>query len=186
MDLRLATLAALVATAAVFLVGVRRVFRRAPERHGYRATLTSGAVLLAEAIAIGAAPVPPARAAAAVATLGAAVALFSWAARVNRERPLGLAFAAASPQHVQVRGPYAVVRHPFYASYLLAFLGGWIAAGTPWIAPLFALGVVTYWRAARGEERGFLGSPLADAYAAYARRVGMFVPLVGRGAAKPG
>jgi protein-S-isoprenylcysteine O-methyltransferase Ste14 len=186
MDLRLVVLAALFATAGVFLLGVRRVFRRAPERHGYRATLASAVVLVAEATAIALSPVPAARAVAALATLAAAVALFAWAARVNRGRPLGLAFAATAPEHVQTCGPYAIVRHPFYASYLLAFVGGWIAAGTLWIAPAFLLGLATYWRAARGEERGFLASPLAGAYASYAGRVGMFVPLLGRGAAGQG
>jgi protein-S-isoprenylcysteine O-methyltransferase Ste14 len=182
-DARLAALAALATTALVFLVGVRRVFRRAPSGHGYRATLASGTVFVAEAIAILARSVYPARAASACAVLAAAVALFGWAARVNRAAPLGLAFARAVPEHLQTGGPYALVRHPFYASYLLAFAGGWLAAGTLWIAPAFALGTVTYWRAAQREERGFLQSPLADAYAAYARRVGMLVPLVGRGAA---
>lgn len=175
-DLRAVALAALAVAAAVFLVGVRRVFRRAPERHGYRASLTSASVLVAEAVAIAAAPVPPARAAAAVAVLAAAVALFASAARVNRARPLGLAFAVSAPEHVQTGGPYALVRHPFYASYLLAFAGGWLAAGMPALAPAFALGLWTYWRAARREERAFLASPVADAYRAYAARTGMFLP----------
>jgi len=175
-DLRVVALAALAGTAAVFLVGVRRVFRRAPERHGYRASIASGTVLLAEGAAIVAAPVPPARAAAAAAVFAGAIALFAWAARVNRARPLGLAFAASVPDHVQTRGPYALVRHPFYASYLLAFAGGWLAAATPWLAPAFALGLWTYWRAAHREERAFLASPVASAYRAYARRTGMFVP----------
>jgi len=175
-DLRALALAALAAVAAVFLVGVRRVFRRAPEGHGYRASLASGTVLVVEGVAIAAAPVPAARAAAAVAVLAAAVALFAWAARVNRARPLGLAFASSVPDHVQTRGPYALVRHPFYASYLLAFAGGWLAAATPWLAPAFALGLWTYWRAAGREERALLASPVGSVYRAYVQRTGMFVP----------
>ncbi len=182
-DLRLAAFAALAATALTFLVGVRRAFRRPPPGHRYRATLASGTGFVAEGIAILAGPVALPRAVAAGAVLAVAVALFAWAARVTHAAKLGLAFGGAPAEHLQTSGPYALVRHPFYASYLLAFAGGWLAAGTPWLAPAFALGAGTYWSAARREERGFLGSPLAAEYAAYARRVGMLVPLVGRRAA---
>jgi protein-S-isoprenylcysteine O-methyltransferase Ste14 len=175
-DLRVVALAAVAATAALFLIGVRRVFRRAPAGHGYSASLSSGAVLVTEAVAIAVRPVPASRAAAAVAALAGAAALFRWAARANRARPLGLAFAASVPEHVQTRGPYAFVRHPFYASYLLAFAGGWVASASPWVAPAFALGLWTYWRAARREERAFLASPVADAYRTYALCTGMFLP----------
>lgn len=175
-DLRVVAFAALAGAAGVFLVGVRRVFRRPPGHHRYRASLVTGLVLAAEGAAILARPVPPARALAAIAVLAASVLLFAWAARVNRERPLTLAFAEQVPQHIQTRGPYALVRHPFYASYILGFLGGLVAAGTPWLAPLVAIGIGNYWRAAALEERGFAASPLAAAHRAYSGRVGMFVP----------
>ncbi|ABS27105.1 isoprenylcysteine carboxylmethyltransferase family protein [Anaeromyxobacter sp. Fw109-5] len=175
-DLRLVALAALAGVAATFLGGVRRVFRRPEGPHRYRASLVSGLVLASEAAAIAAGPVPPARLAGALALLGASLGLFFWAARVNRERPLLLAFAAHVPEHLQTRGPYALVRHPFYASYLLAFAGGLVAAGNPWLLAPIALGALTYWRAATREERGFAASALAQAHQEYAARVGMFVP----------
>lgn len=175
-DLRLAALAALVLVGVSFLAGVRIAFERPQGRHRYRASRVSGAVLLAEVIAIAAAPVPPGRAAAGVALLAAALALFSWAAWTNRTRKLGLAFAGAVPSHVQTGGPYALVRHPFYASYLLAFVGGAVAAGTAWLVPAVVAGGFTYWRAARDEEAAFARGPLAAAYRAYAARAGMFLP----------
>lgn len=175
-DLRLAALAALVLVGVSFLAGVRIAFERPKRRHRYRASRVSGAVLSAELIAIAAAPVPPGRAAAALALLAAALALFAWSAWTNRNRKLGLAFAGAAPAHVQTGGPYAFVRHPFYASYLVAFLGGAVAAGTPWLAPALLAGGLTYWRAARDEEEAFARGPLADAYRCYAARVGMFLP----------
>jgi protein-S-isoprenylcysteine O-methyltransferase Ste14 len=175
-DLRWAALAALAAVAAAFLAGVRVAFVRPAGRHRYAASRVSGAVLLAEAIAIAAAPVPPGRAAGAVAVLAAALALFLWAAWTNRARKLGLAFAGQVSARLQTAGPYRLVRHPFYTSYLLAFAGGALAAWTPWVLPALAAGAVTYARAARAEEAGFLASPLADAYRDYARRVGRFVP----------
>ncbi|HEY6100011.1 MAG TPA: isoprenylcysteine carboxylmethyltransferase family protein [Anaeromyxobacter sp.] len=175
-DLRLAALAALVLVGTAFLVGVRIAFERPTGRHRYRASRVSGAILAAEAIAVAAAPVPPGRGAAALALLALALALFGWAAWTNRARKLGLAFAGAVPAHVQTGGPHGLVRHPFYASYLLAFVGGAVAAGTPWLVPALAAGAFTYWRAARDEEEAFERSPLADAYRRYSGRVGMFLP----------
>jgi protein-S-isoprenylcysteine O-methyltransferase Ste14 len=183
-DLRWLALAALCATSLAFVAGVRLAFERPKGRHRYLASRVSGAILAAEAIAIAGAPVPPGRAAAAIAVLAASVALFLWAAWTNRTRKLALAFAAATPQHVQTGGPYRLVRHPFYASYLVAFLAGALAAWTPWLVPAIGVGILTYWRAAREEERAFARSGLAEAYRRYARRVGMFLPrppLPGRG-----
>lgn len=175
-DLRLVASAALVAVGLVFLAGVRLAFDRPEGRHRYGASRVSAAVLLAETIAIAASPVPARRMLVAGAILAAALALFAWAAWTNRERKLMLAFAHHVPDHVQTSGPYRLVRHPFYASYLLAFLGGAVAAGTPWIAPAVLAGAVTYWRAARQEEASFETSPVAESYRRYARRVGMFFP----------
>ncbi len=175
-DHRWLALAGLCLTALAFLAGVRIAFERPKVRHRYLASRVSGAILLVEAVAISAAPVPAGRAAAALAVLGAATGLFLWAAWTNRARKLALAFAAGAPEHVQTGGPYRLVRHPFYASYLLAFLGGGLAAGSPWLVPAIGAGVLTYWRAARSEEKAFAESALADAYRGYARRVGMFLP----------
>ncbi len=178
-DLRLAALAALLGAALAFLAGVRRFFARPVQPHRYSASRVSGAVLIVEGAAIAASPVPAARAAAAVAILGASVALFLWAARTNRPRPLALAFSGETSAHLQTGGPYRLVRHPFYASYVLAFLGGWVAAGTPWLAPAVAAGAFTYFRAARGEEAALLASPVGEAYREYAQAVGMFLPRFG-------
>jgi protein-S-isoprenylcysteine O-methyltransferase Ste14 len=179
-DLRLPVLAALALVGISFLAGVRVAFERPRQRHRYRASRVSGAILAAEVVAIAAAPVPPGRAAAAFALLAGALGLFLWAAWTNRARKLGLAFAGAVPGHVQTGGPYALVRHPFYASYLLAFLGGAVGAGSPWLVPAVLAGVLTYRRAAREEEAAFARSPLAGVYGGYAARTGMFLPRLAR------
>ncbi len=175
-DYRGPALAAVVLVGVAFLAGVRVAFERPRERQRYRASRVAGAILAAELLGIAVQPVPPGHARAALAMRAGALALFLWAAWTNRARKLGLAFAGALPAHLQTRGPYAWVRHPFYASYLLAFAGGAVAAWTPWLLPAAAAGAVTYWRAAREEERAFAATPLAAAYRAYARRVGMFAP----------
>jgi protein-S-isoprenylcysteine O-methyltransferase Ste14 len=175
-DFRLVAAASLAALALIFLAGVRRAFARPPGEHRYRATRSAGLVFLAELVAILLRPVPAARMVACAAVLAASLALFRWAARTNRARPLPLAFSGVLPPHLQMRGPYALVRHPFYVSYLLAFVGGWLAAGSAWLLPALAFGLHTYWTAARREERGLRAGPLGDAYQEYAARVGMFLP----------
>ena len=175
-DFRWLALASLLAMALAFFAGVRLVFARPARRHRYRATLTSGTVLAAEALGIAATRVPAGRMWAAAALFGLSLGLFVWAASVNRHRPLALAFSDHPPMHVQTRGPYAFVRHPFYLSYLLTFLGGWIATGAPWVGLFVLAGFVTYWAAARREEARFREGPLGASYGRYASRVAMFVP----------
>ncbi|MNC97641.1 hypothetical protein D3C83_153610 [compost metagenome] len=68
------------------------------------------------------------------------------------------------------------MRHPFYASYLLYWLAGAVAIREAWLVPAFAVIVVLYVLAARTEERKFARSAVCDAYDAYRRKTGMFVP----------
>lgn len=94
----------------------------------------------------------------------------------TRARPLTLAFAADVPTFLQHRGPYQYVRHPFYLSYLLFWLGTAIASRSAlhWIVP--AIMVPLYVEAARREERKFTGSSLASAYNHYREHTGMLLP----------
>lgn len=107
----------------------------------------------------------------------AALALFRAAVRASRGARLHLAFDPQAPHCLLRRGPYRRVRHPFYLAYMLFWLGTALAARglAGWIVPvlLSALYVIAAWR----EERRFGDSALADAYAAYRTRAGMFWPL---------
>ncbi len=110
----------------------------------------------------------------------AAFLLFVWTIRAtNTDRPT-LAFADDTPHFLLQHGPYRYVRHPFYASYLLFWVGtalasrGWL----PWLVPVVML--TLYVRAATGEERKFARSDLAHAYETYRQSVGMFVPRLRR------
>jgi protein-S-isoprenylcysteine O-methyltransferase Ste14 len=111
-------------------------------------------------------------------TLGfvAALMLFLAAARETRPRPLTPAFSTDIPEHLVRSGPYRVVRHPFYAAYLLTYLCGWVVTGSPVLLAVLAVMASLYVIAARKEERKFRGSLLADQYTAYAARTGMFWP----------
>jgi protein-S-isoprenylcysteine O-methyltransferase Ste14 len=96
----------------------------------------------------------------------------------NRKKPLSLAYSHDLPAHMNSRGPYRWVRHPFYTSYLTAYVGGLIASLNP-VVLLFVLAMAfIYWDAARREEAKFARSDFADAYAAYRRKTGMFLPFL--------
>ena len=89
------------------------------------------------------------------------------------------AFAAFSPDdplHRVQQGPYHVVRHPLYCSYLLVWIAGVVATDRLWLIPTaLAMGIV-YARAAGMEEGEFARSSLAGAYQNYQSRTGMFFP----------
>lgn len=72
-------------------------------------------------------------------------------------------------------GPFALVRHPVYAGYLLGVIGGAIALADPVVA-LAALASVPVIRGRALAEERFLELRLGDAYREYRRRVRMFVP----------
>jgi protein-S-isoprenylcysteine O-methyltransferase Ste14 len=102
--------------------------------------------------------------------------LFAWAVHTTRFYPPTLAFDTERPHILFCQGPYRYVRHPFYLSYMLFWVG--TAISTPslgaWAAPLI-LGAL-YYRAALREEQKFARSDLAPDYDAYRRQAGMFLP----------
>jgi protein-S-isoprenylcysteine O-methyltransferase Ste14 len=103
-------------------------------------------------------------------------AMFWWAVNTHRGYRPSAAFASTAPPVVRTTGPYAFVRHPFYAAYVLGFAGG--AAFTEdskmWLVPVWML--LVYGVAAYQEERVLLSSPMGGIYRDYRRRVGAFVP----------
>ena len=102
--------------------------------------------------------------------------LFWWAIRANRGQPLSAAFSPDDPLHLVQQGPYHVVRHPLYCSYLLVWIGGVVATDRlGLIATALAMGIV-YARAAGMEEGKFARRALAAAYQKYRSRTGMFFP----------
>lgn len=102
--------------------------------------------------------------------------LFWQAIAASRAARLRLAFDPTLPSGVVRHGPYRVVRHPFYASYMLFWIAWSIATWSVWSLPPLLVMLAIYVLAARGEEGRFARSPFADEYAAYRQRVGMFWP----------
>jgi protein-S-isoprenylcysteine O-methyltransferase Ste14 len=102
--------------------------------------------------------------------------LFWWAVLETRRERLSLAFSEDLPMNLYQAGPYRMVRHPFYVSYTLCWLGG-VFANAQWfllitLIVMFAL----YYRAAKFEEAKFIVSPLRGAYEDYQSKTGMFIP----------
>jgi len=106
----------------------------------------------------------------------ASIWLFWRAIAASRAARLRLAFDPVLPGSVVRHGPYRLVRHPFYASYMLFWLGWSVAAWSVWAVPPLLVMVAIYVFAARGEEARFTRSPFAGEYQLYRQQVGMFWP----------
>jgi protein-S-isoprenylcysteine O-methyltransferase Ste14 len=90
--------------------------------------------------------------------------------RVYRSNPFGSAtIEVAENQIVVSRGPYAIVRHPMYASALLYLVGTPLALGSYWgLIPIAAILPLVVWRLL--DEERLLARRLPG-YGEYQRRV---------------
>jgi protein-S-isoprenylcysteine O-methyltransferase Ste14 len=169
----------LVACLASFAWSMRKFFARpAGDTAGMRVIKICGAVFAV--LHLGAIAVTPrmttGQGLAAALLYLSALGLFWWAIGTNSPRPLSAAFSPDAPQYLVERGPYRVIRHPFYCSYLLAWTAGIAATGRLWLLPSLAVMLIIYLRAARQEEQKFRSSPLAGPYQQYRSRTGLFLP----------
>lgn len=106
----------------------------------------------------------------------ASQALFWGAILASRRAALLFAFDPGMPGSIVRHGPYRYVRHPFYASYVLFWIGWAVATWSLWALP-FLLGIVVlYVVAARGEEQKFANTPMAADYERYKSSAGFFWP----------
>ncbi|HEY9011711.1 MAG TPA: isoprenylcysteine carboxylmethyltransferase family protein, partial [Devosia sp.] len=103
-------------------------------------------------------------------------ALFWAAIRASRAGRLRLAFDPGNPRSFVNEGPYRFVRHPFYVSYIILWGGFAIATWSALAIVPFLVMLAVYIYAARDEERKFGLTDMADDYAGYRRRTGMFIP----------
>jgi len=110
----------------------------------------------------------------------AALGLFEWARRSIRGRYFSYVFSNDVPEMLWTGGPFAHIRNPFYASYLLAMA----SVALMWPSPIrflaFAGTALLLRSAARHEEQKFTRSPLAGDYELYRQRTGRFLPKVWR------
>jgi protein-S-isoprenylcysteine O-methyltransferase Ste14 len=106
----------------------------------------------------------------------AGLVLFEWARRTVRGQFFSYVFSNDTPTFLCTAGPFAYIRNPFYASYLLAMASAAVMRPTLFRG-LVVLAMVIYFRAAAiYEERKFAASESAAEYEAYTRRTGRFLP----------
>jgi len=91
-----------------------------------------------------------------------------------------LSFAPDLPSWMLSKGIYSFVRHPFFLSFFLTWLGGVLEARCLRTTVSTAIMLCLYWIAARNQERKYESSMLAAEYNYYKKRTGMFFPSLGR------
>ena len=106
----------------------------------------------------------------------ASFAIFWWTINITRARRLSVAFSTDEPRQLLMTGPFRFVRHPFYASYSLFWIAGFIAVPRWYVLPGTAAMLMFYFSAARMEEAKFANSALSESYEYYRSRTGMFLP----------
>src|SRR5690349_18696746 len=70
---------------------------------------------------------------------GLALWLFWAAIKASRAARLKMAFDVQNPHGLVTTGPYRYLRHPFYTSYLIFWVGWVIATWSPWSLPPLAV-----------------------------------------------
>lgn len=81
-----------------------------------------------------------------------------------------------APVHIVTWGAYERIRHPFYASFLLAFLANLLYCPQVISAVCFVYGCVVLNVTAAREERRLASSQFGPEYQEYMRRTGRFIP----------
>ena len=105
-------------------------------------------------------------------------ALFAWAFRSTFQRRLSVTYNPDVPEFILETGAFGLVRHPFYASYVL-FWFSFIVIHPSIINGAIAVVIFGFYlNAARFEEAKFARSALGPAYQNYSDRTGMFVPRI--------
>jgi protein-S-isoprenylcysteine O-methyltransferase Ste14 len=106
--------------------------------------------------------------------------LFWRCIQVNKRKPLTGAYMENLPEHLQARGPYKYIRHPFYTSYILSYVGGAMVSQLGWTLLLVLVPALIYTHASMYEEAKFMQSGLNTHYNAYKRQAGRFWPRLSR------
>ena len=106
---------------------------------------------------------------------------FCWWARIHLGALWSAAVTKREGHRVIDTGPYRLVRHPIYTGVILAGFGTALAEGNA-IAIAGALVMTAGWYLKARLEEGWLRTELGENdYDAYAARVPMLVPRLGRG-----
>ncbi|MCB1648746.1 MAG: isoprenylcysteine carboxylmethyltransferase family protein [Pseudomonadales bacterium] len=108
--------------------------------------------------------------------------LFFWWA-IFTAKKLDFAFSN-QVGNIVTTGPFRIVRHPFYTSYILSWFSSALLFNSLilWITLLYL--IAFYFLSARKEEGVILKSVYSDEYKKYIQNVGMFLPRMKNGSAQ--
>jgi protein-S-isoprenylcysteine O-methyltransferase Ste14 len=110
----------------------------------------------------------------------AATLLFLSALEAARRVPLPRTFVDDPlPKALITGGPFALIRHPFYAAYSIAWLAAPVATHGPLVTVFALAAIASYVVAARREERQ-LEERFGEAYRTYKLGTGMMLPSLAR------
>ena len=110
----------------------------------------------------------------------AATLLFLSALEAARRVPLPRTFVDdPMPKALITGGPFALIRHPFYVAYALAWLAAPVATHGPLVTAFAVIAIGLYIVAARREER-LLEERFGEAYRTYKLGAGMLLPPLHR------
>ncbi|MBY0386137.1 isoprenylcysteine carboxylmethyltransferase family protein [bacterium] len=107
------------------------------------------------------------------------LAVFYLALYASRKHSLYIAFDQQnSVSSLLTTGIYSKVRHPFYLSYSLVWIGSPLSSGNIFLVLNLVPLLYLYVMAARDEEEAFLKSKFNLDYAQYMRSTKMFIPYI--------
>lgn len=86
------------------------------------------------------------------------------------------AFSSRPPKILVTSGTFRFIRHPFYSSYILGWLGTAVVVNSTIIFIIAVIMFCIYWIAARKEENIILTSAFRSEYNIYCGNTGMFIP----------
>ena len=105
------------------------------------------------------------------------LSLFWWS--IHTAKNLDFAFSKNVGKLI-TSGPYALVRHPFYVSYILVWTSTTILFNSVFLWITFLYLVTFYFMSARDEEKAILSSEHSKEYFEYRQRVAMFIPRISK------
>ncbi len=106
------------------------------------------------------------------------ISLFYLSTKAHGNQRPGIAYSVRPPGSLVFHGPYRFVRHPIYTSYILCWTGALVIGPTVGALILVCTIIYMYYLTVRFEERVIDSSDLAEQYAMYKARTGMFFPVV--------
>ncbi len=102
--------------------------------------------------------------------------MFWYQSNIIKKNTFLIIFSEQKPSAVFIGGLFRYVRHPFYLSYILCYLGVLIYITHLLVALCVMLLIGIYYYAARTEEKRIIKSESGHVYAEYQNSVGMLFP----------